>query len=278
MLKKISTLLLATVFAFSMMTCKSKADLTSAPKQTLEDKSDLTKAPKQTFIEKADLTNANQQTFETKAVELAIECIKKLEKFNDDTYKECVSGALLQAYDETNDPKDKEKFNNVIEFKKTISEVDTRVKAMLLALSAPEDQGKTSPYNGYGNPNVKQVLSEDGKKFLIKEYATDETYGYTETNPIMVGGARNNEGPQNEQRFFNSLAGPLRFPVIYKRLYSCCPFYTKNGSIGSDGIGRGRLDVYELSHDSLNEPVKLYINMYDSDVLKVPVGGFTIKK
>ena len=31
-------------------------------------------------------------------------------------------------------------------------------------------------------------------------------------------------------------------------------------------------------HDGLTEPVKLYINMYDSDVLKVPVGGFTLKK
>ena len=130
---------------------------------------------------------------------------------------------------------------------------------------------------GYGSPRVKQKLVND-QMFLITEYATDETYGYTESNPIMVGGARENEGVQNEIRYLKALAGPLGFPVIYKRLGSCCSFYTENGNIGDDGIGRGRLDIYEVIHDGLEAPVKLYINMYDSDVLKVPVGGFTLKK
>jgi hypothetical protein len=130
---------------------------------------------------------------------------------------------------------------------------------------------------GYGSPRFKQKLLND-QMFLIEEYSTDETYGYTESNPIMVGGAREGQGVQNETRFLKSLAGPLGFPIIYKRLGSCCTFLTKNGNIGGDGVGRGLLDMYEVMHDGLNAPVILYINMYDSDVLKVPVGGFTIKK
>jgi hypothetical protein len=113
--------------------------------------------------------------------------------------------------------------------------------------------------------------------FFIKEFSNDSTYGYTENNPIMVGGA-GAEGVLNEKRFLNALTGPLGFPVIYKRLNSCCHFYTENGNIGNDGIGRGMLDVYEVMHDGLNAPVILYINMYDSDVLKVPVGGFKLKE
>jgi hypothetical protein len=262
MLKKISTLLLATVFAFSMMTCKSKADLTNVSKLTDEEKA----------------VWLSQQKLEDKAAWLALECIQKLESFNNDTYLTCISQSLVKAIDESSDPKDAEKFNNYNELKKSIEKVDAMVKALLRSQSAPENKGNTSPYKGYGSPNVKQVLSEDGQRFLIKEYATDETYGYTEKNPIMVGGARKNEGPQNEKRFFNSLAGTLGSPVTYKRLYSCCPFYSKNGNDVGDGRGRGMLDVYEVTHDSLKEPVKLYINMYDSDVLKVPVGGFTIRK
>lgn len=129
---------------------------------------------------------------------------------------------------------------------------------------------------GYGSPKVKQELV-DGQRFLIKEISTDKTYGYTEDNPIMVGGG-GSEGIKNTKRFFEALTGPLGLPVMYKRLGSCCTFYSKNGLPSGDGISRGLLDIYEVIHDSLEEPVKLYVNMYDSDVLKVPVGGFILKK
>ena len=130
---------------------------------------------------------------------------------------------------------------------------------------------------GYGSPRVKQELVNE-QMFLISEYSTDETYGYTESNPIMVGGTKEKEGVQNEIRFLKALVGPLGSPVIYKRLGSCCMFYTENANISNDGIGRGMLDIYEVMHDGLDSPVKLYFNMYDSDVLKVPVGGFKLKR
>jgi len=219
----------------------------------------------------------HNQSFEQKAVLLACECIRKLENLDDEKYKDCITKSFLKAMDEIEDPEELAKLNDLNVLKSTVAKVEALVNSTLRSITAPEHKGKISINAGYGSPRVKQELAND-QMFLIKEYSTDMTYGYTESNPIMVGGAKEKEGVQNEIRFLKALAGPLGFPVIYKRLYSCCNFYSENGNIGDDGIGRGLLDVYEVMHDGLNEPVKLYINMYDSDVLKVPVGGFTLKK
>jgi hypothetical protein len=260
MLKKIITFLLVAVSAFATFSCKSKAVKPNEKNQTLAVKS-----------------NEKKQTLEMKAAMLAVECIRKEGNVDNEKYKDCVAASISKALAESDDPADAEKFNKLNTMQSVLSEVDALVKAALRNSSLPENQGRTSPYKGYGSPNVKQVLV-DNDMFLIKEFSTDSTYGYTESNPIMVGGAKENIGPINERRFLNALAGPLGFPVFYKRLGSCCPFYTKNGNDVGDGQSRGLLDVYEVHHDSMNEPVKLYINMYDSDVLKVPVGGFTIRK
>lgn len=120
----------------------------------------------------------------------------------------------------------------------------------------------------YGSPKAKQELLDD-YTFVVNEYSDDPTYGYTEKNPIMVGSAGGN-APLNERRFLNALAGPSGHPVVYKRLGSCCSFKTNNGLFGDIGL----LDMYEVTymyHDS-EKTVTLYINMYDSDVLKIPVG------
>ena len=217
-----------------------------------------------------------KQSFEEKAALLACECIKKLEKFDDEKYKDCLSKSFVKAMENEN-PEELSKLNTMDGLKSSTAKMEELVQAILRSANAMENKGKTSINLGYGSPRVKQELVDD-RTFLLKEFSNDSTYGYTENNPIMVGGAREKEGPKNEQRFLNALAGPLGLPVIYKRVGSCCTFQTENGNLGGDGIIRGVLDMYEVMHDSSNAPVILYINMYDSDVLKVPVGGFTIKK
>ena len=122
----------------------------------------------------------------------------------------------------------------------------------------------------YGSPRVKQELVND-QMFLIEKYATDKTYGYTQKNPIMVG--KESGGPKDERRFLNALAGPNGEQISYQRLGSCCGFITKNGLYSDSGL----LDKYEVTYKGLNKPIILYINMYDSDVLQVPV-GFTLRK
>jgi hypothetical protein len=115
----------------------------------------------------------------------------------------------------------------------------------------------------YGSPRLKQELLDDNT-FKISLYSQDDSYGYTEKNPIMVGA--NSEGPKNERRFLNALSGPNGEKIGYSRIGSCCHFKTKNSEWG------GMLDMYDVKYEGLNKSLIIYINMYDSDTLKVPVG------
>lgn len=136
---------------------------------------------------------------------------------------------------------------------------------LLVGCKTTKVGGNAEGMMNYGSPRVKQELVND-QMFLIKKYATDNTYGYTEKNPIMVG--KEGGGPKDERRFLNALAGPNGEQINYQRLGSCCVFVTKNGLFGDSGM----LDKYEVTYEGLDKPIILYINMYDSDVLQVPVG------
>lgn len=120
----------------------------------------------------------------------------------------------------------------------------------------------------YGSPKVKQELYDE-YTFKITQFSLDSTYGYTQANPINVGGTQS--GPLNERRFLNALVGPNGQTIEYSRQGSCCHFKTKN----SEG-GIGLLDIYNINYKGLSKSITLYINMYDSDTLKVPV-GFMLK-
>ena len=98
--------------------------------------------------------------------------------------------------------------------------------------------------------------------------AADSTYGYTEQNPIKVGGVSHERGPQNQRAFLNALRGPGGEPLQYHRQGSCCHFKTPNGMIA----GLGALDVYEVTYLGLAKPLLLYLNMYDYEPPKIPRG------
>lgn len=108
------------------------------------------------------------------------------------------------------------------------------------------------------------------KSSSVTTISTDKTYGYTQENPIKVGGTES--GPANERKYLDALAGPNGESISYVRVGSCCPFNTPNGLMGG-----GMLDRYEIKWSGQAAPVYLYLNMYDKDELKAPV-GFTIKK
>ena len=133
-----------------------------------------------------------------------------------------------------------------------------------------------------GEANVRHELL-DARTFKITKFARDKTYGYSEDNPVKVGGGM--EGPLNEQRFLNALAGPNGEKVTYKRQGSCCPFKSRD-ALPSDGNVQtpnalfgdsGVLDMYEVIIEGSSEKIILYLNMYDSETLQVPV-GFTLRK
>jgi hypothetical protein len=110
------------------------------------------------------------------------------------------------------------------------------------------------------------VAKDELPPFTLTEVSTDETYGYSQKNPIKVGGL----SPARERRFLDQLLGPSGEPIRYDRDGSCCGFETPNGIMGG-----GLLDIYSVWIGTKAEPVKLYINMYDFEQPKAPK-GFTI--
>ncbi|HLW31912.1 MAG TPA: hypothetical protein VKX40_06600 [Aequorivita sp.] len=115
---------------------------------------------------------------------------------------------------------------------------------------------------------------KNNQTFEITEISTDPKYGLSEKNPVQVGGVDKQEGPLNERRFLNALAGPNGEEVSYFRAGSCCPIKSKNDPFG---LGSVMLDNYRVTWKGAKDTISIYINMYDYGTLKAPV-GFTIKK
>ncbi|WP_426756263.1 hypothetical protein [Myxococcus sp. Y35] len=87
-------------------------------------------------------------------------------------------------------------------------------------------------------------------------------YGYSENDPIHVGG-----GVDGEYEYLEHLRGPEGQKVRYERRGSCCAFASENSPFGS-----GLLDVYDVIYDGLDKPVTLYLNMYDRKDPRAPEG------
>lgn len=113
----------------------------------------------------------------------------------------------------------------------------------------------------------------DNNTFELIEISNDASYGFSEKNPIQVGGVYSDEGPINERRFLNALSGPNGETITYHRAGSCCPIKSKNNPFGGNTV---MLDNYRITWQGSKDTVSIYINMYDSGILKAPK-GFTIK-
>lgn len=98
-------------------------------------------------------------------------------------------------------------------------------------------------------------------------------YGYSEAKPILVGGEDYTKGPRYERAYLDQLTGPNGEEISYKRTGSCCQFETENGIMGG-----GMLDIYEVTYEGLEEPVILYLNMYDPNSGEIVAPrGFKLK-
>jgi len=107
--------------------------------------------------------------------------------------------------------------------------------------------------------------------FQVTEISDDTTYGYSEKNPVQVGGALES-GPMNERFYLDQLRGPNGQKIYYERLGSCCHFPSESDFYGN---GKVPLDMYKVAYMGIEEPVIIYINMYDLVEPKAPV-GFTV--
>lgn len=121
----------------------------------------------------------------------------------------------------------------------------------------------TSAVPGATNEKVSSTVLP----FVVREVSTDETYGYSDKNPVRVGGGRS-AGQRNQLRYLNALKGPLGQAVTYERQASCCPFKTRRGVVDNTAL----IDVYAVTWTGKTTPVTLYINMYRGGKLLAPVG------
>ena len=70
----------------------------------------------------------------------------------------------------------------------------------------------------------------------------------------------------------STLAPSKATQLFFKKLESCCPFPTKRSEMGA-----GFLEVYEVTWEGLQQPIRLYLNIYEKGVLMAPI-GFSIKQ
>ena len=107
-----------------------------------------------------------------------------------------------------------------------------------------------------------QKFHEDGS-MILTEVSKDKKYGYQPNHKtaIKVGKI------ENGYAFLRALLGPNGEPVQFQRLGSCCEFESETAAFGS-----GFLDKYEVYYQGLDKPIILYINGYDYETPKCPVG------
>jgi hypothetical protein len=161
--------------------------------------------------------------------------------------------------------------------KKTIRYIAASIVVLCgFACASNKQGGKVDTQTGkseiLGSTSFPSGQPTSGELFPLNEISDDKTYAYTEGNPVNVG-LNINEGALNERRFLNALAGPNGEAITYVRVGSCCPFKTKNATLG----GMGLLDKYKVEWRGQKDPIYLYLNLYDSGPMKAP-SGMTIKK
>ena len=145
------------------------------------------------------------------------------------------------------------------------------VASLILFFLSCSSSKKSTQQGANSKKSSGATTLRDNQTFLLTEISSDNTFGYSAKNPVEVGGADKKEGPLNERRFLNALAGPNGEEVNYYRQGSCCPVKSKNAF-----MGMAMLDHYRVSWEGSKDTVSIYINMYDYGQLKAPV-GFTIK-
>lgn len=129
---------------------------------------------------------------------------------------------------------------------------------------------KSTIQNIDNNAPIPKLTKEN--TFVITEFSKDKKYGYDKDYPINVFYRNATNETINQERFLNALAGPNGEKLNYKKLESCCPFPTKNNTVGA-----AFLDLYEITWLGQEKPILIYFNIYEKGALLVPV-GLTLKK
>jgi hypothetical protein len=89
----------------------------------------------------------------------------------------------------------------------------------------------------------------------------DDTYGYTVENPIPIGGGAMYVKAR-ETRYLNALRGPDGQALRYRR----------TGAVEAPSDSLTLVDVYEITYDGLETPLRLYLDAYHYWEQRAPKG------
>lgn len=103
----------------------------------------------------------------------------------------------------------------------------------------------------------------DAHTLKLEEISMDTKYGYKP----LVGKSIKVGSIDNQIRYINALTGPNGEKVYAERLESCCPFNWDKAVYGT-----GYLDKWQIIHSGLRKPIILYLNGYEYDNPKCPIG------
>ena len=139
----------------------------------------------------------------------------------------------------------------------------------LLSLADCESVRPKTPltYGGAESEGLHEKGASALLPFLSQASTPDASYGFTANNPVRVGGGRE-AGVRNEQRYLNALLGSRGEALSYQLEGSCCAFKIAEAGIDNEG----QLDIYTITWKGRNEPLRLYLNMYEEGPLAAPVG------
>ena len=109
-------------------------------------------------------------------------------------------------------------------------------------------------------------------QYIITEYANDAKYGFDADYPINIGFINEKLETINVEYYFNGLEGPNGEKISFKKIDTCCPFPTKNTTMGA-----GTLGIYEITFAGSSKKMVLYFNTFEKGKIVCPK-GLTIKK
>lgn len=99
------------------------------------------------------------------------------------------------------------------------------------------------------------------ERIILHEISTDKSYGTKPKTNIKVGSI------SNEYAYIAQLTGPNGEGITARRLGSGWPVKSK-----SSPFGKAMLDKWEITYEGLGEPIYLYLNGYDYQKPKCPMG------
>jgi hypothetical protein len=136
--------------------------------------------------------------------------------------------------------------------------VSLRPGFVLFGLGLFEVSANPEGWKNTGEDTFKTLM--DSIKFTeasgVCPISTDETYGYSEANPIKVGGDFIS-GVSRERAYLDHLRGPNGETLSYERQ-------------GSTMSGDVILDIYHITGSGVDET--LYVDLYNFSELSAPVG------